>query len=161
MKCTGRLTDAELDLETIHPLILPKDYRYTELMIESCHRQVHHSIYPSLAKLRTRFWVPRGRQYVKRIIGKCKICKMFQGQCYGEPPMAQLSACRVREAPSFAKVGVDFAGSLNVKGKTREWKRESLHCVVDLLCDLRCSSRFKAVGTCLESARQNLIVFAL
>ena len=117
LKCTCRLTNAGLELEAIHPLILPKDHRFTELMIESCHRQVHHSgLRSTLAEMRTRvFWVPRERQYVKRIIGKCKVCKRFQGQCYDEPPMAPLPAYRGREPPPFAKVGVDFAGPLFVK----------------------------------------------
>ena len=63
--------------------------------------------------------------------------------------MAQLPACRIREAPPFAKVGVDFAGPLYVKGKTSESEKAYIVlwtcCVtrgvlLDLTSDLNTSS---------------------
>ena len=70
--------------------------------------------------LRTRFWVPRGRQIVKRILGECVTCRKLTGKPDSAPPTAALPGFRVREAPPFSRVGVDFAGPLYVKQKSGE-----------------------------------------
>ena len=64
--------------------------------------------------------VPRARQNVKKLISKCVTCKKVGGKSYDAPPMASLPEFRVRESFPFSKVGVDFAGPLYVKGKTKE-----------------------------------------
>ena len=50
-------------------------------------------------------------------------CKKVRGKSYDAPPMASLSEFRVRESFPFSKVGVDFAGPLYVKGKTKEMNK--------------------------------------
>ena len=129
MKCKGRLGNSKLDAAVKEPVILPKDHRFTVLVIESCHERVHHGgIRGTLAELRARFWVPKGRQGVKKVLGKCVVCRKTQGKSCGVPPMAALPDFRVRVVPPFSKVGVDFAGPLFVKGVSGEWKRSTLLC---------------------------------
>ena len=74
----------------------------------------------TLAELRSRFWVPRGRQIVKRILGECVTCRKLTGKPCSAPPTAVLLDFRVREAPPFWRVGVDFVGPLYVKKKSGE-----------------------------------------
>ena len=82
-----------------------------------CHRRVHHyRERATLAELRSKFWVTRGRQCVKRVIKSCLICKKLEGRAYGSPFTVVLPDLRVTESPPFSKVGVDFAGPLYVKG---------------------------------------------
>ena len=72
LRCTGRLGNADLQQEAREPIVLPKDHWLTERIIMSCHQRVHHcGLRVTLAELRCRFWLSRGRQVVKKVIGKC------------------------------------------------------------------------------------------
>ena len=119
LRCVGRLVNSDLEFDARRPVILPRQHRLTRLVIEECHQRVHHSgVRATLAELRSRYWVPRGRQVVKRILGECVICKKLTGKPYSTPPTAALPDFRVKEAPPFSRVGVDFAGPLYVKGRS-------------------------------------------
>ena len=72
----------------------------------------------TLAELRSRFWTPKGRQVVKRILGEHVTCKKLTGKPYSTPPTAALPDFRVKETPPFSRVGVAFAGPLYVKEKS-------------------------------------------
>ena len=63
--CKGRLEFSELEMSTKTPIILPKNTRFTMLVVMDFHQKVHHcKVNATLAELRTRFWVTKGRQYV-------------------------------------------------------------------------------------------------
>ena len=115
--CKGRLGNADLDFRSKFPILLPNKDKFTELVIADCHSRVHHCREKAtLAELRSKFWVAKGRQCVKRVIKACLICKRLEGKAYDSPPSATLPEFRVKESPLFSKVGVDFAGPLYVKG---------------------------------------------
>jgi len=117
LRCRGRLENAELAFSARNPIILPRDHVLTEMIVRDCHQRVCHSgVRSTLAELRARYWVPKGRQMVKKILGKCVTCKKHEGGAYGAPSTAPLPEFRVTEAAPFSKVGVDFAGPLYVKG---------------------------------------------
>ena len=83
LKCRGRLNNSDLSLEGKQPIILPRDHCLTKLIINECHNRVFHSgLRSTLAELRSRFWVPRGRQKVKNIIKDCWVCRKIQGQSF-------------------------------------------------------------------------------
>ena len=116
LKCTGRLVNSDLDLDVQKPILLPKQHQFTRLIIEACHRKVHHrGVRSTLAELRSRFWVPKGRQMVKRILSECFTCKRLTGKSYRAPATAALPEFRVTRASPFSKVGIDFAGPLYAK----------------------------------------------
>ena len=54
---------------------------------------------------------------MKKVIGKCVVCKKLEGKAYNAPETANLPEFRVKEAAAFSKTGVDFAGPLFVKGE--------------------------------------------
>ena len=86
------------------------------LIVRACHKRVHHcGLRATLAELRHRFWVPRGRQVVKKIIGRCVVCKRHLGKAYDKPKVGSLPGFRAKETPAFSKVGVYFAGPLYAK----------------------------------------------
>ena len=119
LRCEGRLVNSDLESEARRPVILPRQHRFTRLVIEEYHQRVYHSgVRATLAELRSRYWVPRGRQVVKRILSECVTCRRFTGKPYSTPPTAALPDFRVKEAPPFSRVGVDFAGPLYVKEKS-------------------------------------------
>ena len=118
IRCKGRLEYSEMVHETKEPIILPKEHRLTILQIQECHHRVlHNGVRSTLVEFCSRFWVPKGRQLVKRVISRCVLCKKIEGRPSTQPPTATLPEFRVRPAPPFSKVGVDFAGPLFVKGR--------------------------------------------
>ena len=118
IRCKGQLEHSEMVHEAKEPIILPKEHRLTVLQIQECHdRVLHNGVRSTLAELRSRFWVPKGRQVVKRVISRCVPCKKIEGKSFTQPPTASLPEFGVRPAPPFSKVGVDFAGPLFVKGE--------------------------------------------
>lgn len=160
LRCKGRLECSDLEPESQQPIILPKDDKLTKLAIEECHRKTKHSgIRATLGELRSRFWVPKGRQAVKKVLKECVTCMKAQGKPFKSPPVAALPDFRVRQSTPFSKVGIDFAGPLFVKSKTGEMVKSYLVlftcCVtralhLDLVADLtattflRCLRRFAA-----------------
>ena len=114
--CKGRLEHSELDIEAKYPIILPRNNKITEMIVMECHERVHHcKVKGTLAEIRSRFWITKGRQYVKKVIRNCFICKKWEGKPYSAPAASALPDFRVTKAPPFSKVGVDFAGPLYIK----------------------------------------------
>ena len=119
--CQGRLENSDLEFESRYPIILPKEHRLTYLIVLDCHKKVHHSkVRSTLAEVRSRFWVTKGRQFVKKILKLCFLCRKLNGKSYNAPRTAALPGFRVSEAPPFSSTGVDFAGPLMVKTKSGE-----------------------------------------
>ena len=117
--CKGGLGNADLDFRSKFPILLPKNNAFTDLMIKDCHERVQHNkLRSTLAELRSKFWVPQGRQQVKKVIGKCLTCKRLDGKAFKPGPVGELPNFRVTETLPFSNTGVDFAGPLYVKNDT-------------------------------------------
>ena len=99
-----------------NPILLPNKSRFVELLIFEIHGKVKHSgIRDTLATIRERFWLIRGREAVKRIIKKCVTCRKAEGVSYAATAPPDLPASSVSEEPPFNNVGLDFAGPLYVQ----------------------------------------------
>ena len=69
LRCMGRLGKSKLPFDTKHPLLLPTYQWVTTLLIRSCHEDVFHDgVKETLAQLRSKYWVVRGRQRVRAVI---------------------------------------------------------------------------------------------
>lgn len=113
LRCKGRLSNSDLGLEGRQPILLPRNHRLTTLTIEDCHQRTYHSgLRATLAELRSRYWVPRGRQTMNKIIRNCVVCKRVQVKSFAAQPIADLPDFRVKQDEPFSKVGIDFAGPL-------------------------------------------------
>ncbi|XP_065062391.1 uncharacterized protein LOC135689168 [Rhopilema esculentum] len=124
LRCGGRLNNSNLDLQAKNPILLPRDSQLTILIILQSHSNVmHNGVKETLADLRSRFWIVKGRQLVKKTIRPCRLCIRIQGQSYGEPKMSQLPDFRVYEAHAFDAVGIDFAGPLYVRTEDNSLKK--------------------------------------
>ncbi|GIY72112.1 reverse transcriptase [Caerostris extrusa] len=114
LRVKGRLEQAELFHNEKHPAILPKS-KLTDLIIMSEHvKSFHSGVVSTLSRVRNNFWIPRGRQVVKKVISECLICK----KCALKPAKqltGQLPRDRVVESPPFAVVGIDFTGAITIK----------------------------------------------
>ena len=79
---------------------------------------LHNGVKEILTELRTRFWVVRGSQIIRKMASKCVKCKRLGGKHYALPKTAPLPKFRVEETPAFTNTGIDFAGPLYVKTST-------------------------------------------
>lgn len=91
IRCKGRLQHSGLPYDTIHPILVPRKCRLTDLLMYSVHNQnCHVGAAHLLATLRTRFWVPKGRAKANSIVRRCAICRKLSGGAYKLPPMPRL-----------------------------------------------------------------------
>ena len=59
-----------------HPLLLPKQNKLTDIIIEHCHKKaLHAGVAQTLGSVRQTYWVPHGRSVVKRVLLKCKVLR--------------------------------------------------------------------------------------
>ena len=116
-RCRGRLQNATIPYSTMHPMLLHRNHHLTLLVVQKAHRKVlHNGVSETLAKTRARFWILKGRSFVKSVIHRCHICRHHEGPPYSAPSPPPLPKFCVEEAPAFSFTGVDFAGPLYIKG---------------------------------------------
>jgi hypothetical protein len=126
LRCKGRLQNTTISAGAKYPIILPQNHYLTELIIRECHQRVlHNGVKETLTELRTRFWIVRGRQIIRKIVSKCVKCKRIEGKHYALPKSAPLPKFRVEENPAFTNTGIDFAGPLFVKASTTKESHDS------------------------------------
>ena len=116
LRCKGRIANADVPHETKFPALLPKNHYLSTLLVRDAHERVHHNrVEATLAQLRTRFWIVKGRQFVKRTLASCTVCRRYEGKSYRVPPQSDLPEFRLSQKPAFTYVGVDYAGPLYIK----------------------------------------------
>ena len=93
----------------------------TSLIAKHCHEKVSHNGRKK-TELRSKFWIIRGRQFVRKVIHKCMLCRRHNGKSYRPPDSPVLPPLRVTEDYPFSYTGVDFAGPLYVKESQDEKK---------------------------------------
>ena len=82
-------------------------------MIRAAHERVFHDkTNQTLVELRQRFWITRGRAFVKKILHKCNICRRLDALSYKSPPTADLLRFRVAGNQAFENVACDLCGPL-------------------------------------------------
>ena len=74
-----RLQHADLSYGQTHPIILDQSHRYSELVVEECHIVVgHNEVKETLTELRSKYWIVRGRQCIRRILKQCRVCRRLE-----------------------------------------------------------------------------------
>jgi hypothetical protein len=127
LKVNGRLEHAELPARTRHPVIIAPDHPLTKLIIEDCHRQVHHSgVEHTLSFVREQFFLPQGRRAIRETLANCVKCKILHSL-----PKAQRMANLPKERLQgflrvFTNIGLDCFGPFNVVILRRSVKRYGL-----------------------------------
>ena len=113
MRCGGRVKNSDIPYETKHPILLPCDDTYTDLVVRKAHQDVfHNGVRETLAQVRAKYWIVRGRQVVKGVVNKCNICRKLEGLPYQSPKLSQLPEGRVKGGQAFTCIGIDFCGPL-------------------------------------------------
>ena len=114
IRCHGRIQESPYD--TKFPILLPSDHYFTRLVVLRSHEQVmHNGVRETPTQVRSKYWIAKGRQVVKKILSKCTICRRLEGPPYGNPEAPPLPEFRLSNDFAFSKIGVDYAGPMYVK----------------------------------------------
>ncbi|VDM93230.1 unnamed protein product [Onchocerca ochengi] len=120
----SRLENSELDDESKYPIYLPNHNIISELLIKQQHEKLYHaSIAHTSCELRRKFWIPKGRSAVKRVISWCMDWKRWRAKPFKLPATPNLPQTRVVRSRTFEKVGLDYMGPLSIKSDNRIIKR--------------------------------------
>ena len=116
LECHGRINGE-------FPIYLPRNNIYTQKVVEQAHQNaLHGSVAMTIAKIRDRFWVPKLRCLVKQIRSNCHGWIRFRAQAYQSPPTGNLPTTRIQRTTPFQVLGVDFAGLIRYRAKTKVGK---------------------------------------
>ncbi|XP_046341271.2 uncharacterized protein LOC124122193 [Haliotis rufescens] len=120
----GRLRAAPVPVESKHNMILPRDSHVTTLIVRHYHEVCGHSGKEYvLSLIRQRFWIPKGRKLVSKLLNSCVDCKRRQ-KSPNNQRMADLPRDRVSPGdPAFTSVVLDCFGLFMVKRGRSEVKR--------------------------------------
>ena len=114
-RCGGRMLKSSLSLSAKNPVLLDWNHFLTNLIVFDAHlRVLHNGVKETLAEFRSEYWLIKGRQFVRKLINHCTVCKKQDGRpCHGNPP-PPLPDYHVRRSRPFQTTGVDFASPLYV-----------------------------------------------
>lgn len=109
----GRLTNSELDFESKHPVLLPRNDHVTNLLIDYHHvKYLHAGPELLLSLLRQKYWVISARRVVRQRVHLCNTCFRMKPQP-SYPIMSDLPDIRTRQViKAFTNTGVDYAGPI-------------------------------------------------
>ena len=116
LHCQGHLQNTALPDES--KFLLPQDNRFTSLLIAECHKHTRHGgVNTTLAEVRSKFWVLKGRQAVKQQLRQCMNCSKRNAKPCAPPQSGELPTERVPRDNPFSTTGVDFAGPIHLKNE--------------------------------------------
>ncbi len=115
LRVGGRESNSTLAYSQRHPMILHGNHHLTKLLVQLEHiRLLHAGPTLVLSSLSRRFHIIRMKNTVRSITRRCTICRRHSAR--PSPQMlGQLPSERVTPGAVFQKVGVDYAGPLQVK----------------------------------------------
>ncbi|XP_039439556.1 uncharacterized protein LOC120420555 [Culex pipiens pallens] len=125
IRMEGRLEQAEfLPFDMRFPVILPKNNRITELIVQDYHERCGHGYRQSVKnKLRQLYYIPKVDAVVRRIESACVWCEAHRKRPT-IPRMASLPVQRLTPyLRPFSYVGVDYLGPFDVSVGRRSEKR--------------------------------------
>ena len=106
-----------------HTNYVPSRHPLTMLIVLATHAtQLHGGVNSTVTALRQKFWVPSARQYVKSVLRTCVTCRRVCGKPYSIPDPPPLPKSRTQQASPFTVTGVDFTGTLYIRGIAGEEK---------------------------------------
>ena len=88
LRCGGRLGNGDLSEGTRHPLLLLKQNKFSNIIVEHCHKKMLHAgVSQTLGTVRQTYWIPHGRSVLKLVLRKFKVCQRHKGGPYKMPMM--------------------------------------------------------------------------
>ena len=115
-ECHGRIRGE-------YPIYLPDQALFTSKLVERAHyHTLHGGVGLVMSNIRKRYWIPRLRKLVKKVIRTCWGWKRFRAVPAKAPPPGPLPETRTIPSSPFNIIGVDFAGPIKYQKNGREKK---------------------------------------
>ena len=119
----GRIGHGMIPTTWLFPVILPRDHRLSQLIVQEYHGQCHLGTEWLLSKIRTRFWITKARSLIKKVKRQCVICKKL----YAFPMVQKMADLPPERCLPFVRpfsvVGVDIFGPFYVRQGRAQVKR--------------------------------------
>ncbi|XP_045023412.1 uncharacterized protein LOC116935800 [Daphnia magna] len=111
----GRAGRAQLPYEEIHPPVLPAGHKFTVNVVRAFHLMLKHvGTDYQISFIRQHFWIPRGREFVKKVRRECTVCRRERAKP-DEHLMTELHRSRLEAGtPPFTRTACDLFGPLDV-----------------------------------------------
>ena len=109
----------EMSYDNAEVILLPYEHRFTRLYAEHIHRKGHHGVATTVAKIRTRFWVPKVHNMVKSIKYKCETCKKLDTKP-NQQAMGQLPQERLKPSPPWYNTAIDLFGPFRIRDEVKK-----------------------------------------
>ena len=124
IRVSWRIGRSGLNEGYIHPIILPKKSKVTELIVKWYHlKAAHFGRGITFNGIRDRsFWIIDASSITKSVVFDCVTCHKLRGKM-GVQIMADLPKDRFQEAAPFTYCVADMFGPLKIKVKRSEVKR--------------------------------------
>lgn len=125
LRVGGRLQHARISYDERHPIILPKNGLFTNLLVTRAHlRTLHGGASLTLSHLRREYWIIDARNAIRFVTHRCIRC--FRHTTRGLTQlMAELPEPRVNVSRPFLHTGVDHAGPIDILTKRARGKRQT------------------------------------
>lgn len=115
LRVSGRIIHSDACYDTKHPIIMPAKHHFTQLLIVDAHHQTSHGgPQVMLNFLRTKFWIVRAKDRVKKLFRECATCLRFASK-KSTPLMGLLPESRLRPSKPFKSTGVDYFGPIQIR----------------------------------------------
>ncbi|UYV63980.1 hypothetical protein LAZ67_2006240, partial [Cordylochernes scorpioides] len=115
LRVGGRLRHSDLDIDQKHPMLIPKDHFVTKLIVMHYHiNNLHSGTQLTLSLIRNKFWIPSGRNLIKRVLNQCLVCLKSKSRAIHQI-MGDLPKNRLLPGRPFEKIGIDLAGPIQAK----------------------------------------------
>ncbi|XP_054717285.1 uncharacterized protein LOC129226681 [Uloborus diversus] len=115
LRVGGRLQNADLPMNRKHPIIIPSQHRFCELLIREKHVAYLHAG-PTLLShiLRQSYWIIGGKRLINKCVNQCIKCHRFKTSNSSQL-MGNLPKPRVTLERAFFHSGIDYAGPVSIK----------------------------------------------
>ncbi|UYV66797.1 hypothetical protein LAZ67_4002878, partial [Cordylochernes scorpioides] len=115
LRVGGRLRHSDLDIDQKHPMLIPKDHFVNKLIVLHYHlNNLHSGTQLTLSLIRNKFWIPSGRNLIKRVLNQCLVCLKSKSKAIHQI-MGDLPKNRLLPGRPFEKIGIDLAGPIQAK----------------------------------------------
>ena len=105
IRCKGRLQNTQLPYNAKYTVMIPAESYLATLMVRDTHLIVlHGGLRDTLTQLRQSYWIPKGRQLVKKELKRCVTCKKLEGLAIPISYLSSLTRNKSHRIPTQKKL---------------------------------------------------------
>ena len=87
-----------------------------ELIVWDTHNRIKSlEVWQTLVEIRSCYWIPRGKSFIKKVLHRCWTCKRFNSRPHSHPKRPNLPEVRLNDDSTFGGTRIDYLGPLYCK----------------------------------------------